>query len=574
MRISKFLVLAWICLSAVYSSHAQSVGQIKSDSGYIYGQGASASLHRADNIAVGVIASKIASDSLSSEIVDTYRGRIASVSDRIVIRDEPDASVFRYMKRSDVSVIFSARRQKVREMLSFADDALERLQIDDALRYLYWADVLSRSLPASGEDYSWVRGKMSSVIDGMKAQIVGNVLGDESVLEVLFTYGGQLVSGVDYSFFNGRDWSSVHSARDGIGVIETLGIASADSIKIKYEFSYSDMPHINREVSEVEAVLGDMFYGGKRSVAGRMDDDVPGLIAAKAARVLSQYSPAMDASTGLFSPVAEAEGYRSAVRKICAAVASKRYGSVEDLFTEEGASVFKKLMEYGRAKVLSFDTLSVYSLAGDVYCRGVPMAFSFSDNNRTFVERVVFTFDSSSGKVSNISFGLEREALNDIAGNELWSEESRIILISFLENYKTAYALKRLDYISSIFDNDALIITGRVLNRIYAGEFGKNRYVILTKQSKEQYIRNLEISFRSKEFINIHFSRNQVVKMGKGGEMYGIQIQQDYFSSNYADSGYLFLMVDLNDFHRPVLHIRTWQEEPDPEFGIIGPYHF
>ena len=41
-----------------------------------------------------------------------------------------------------------------------------------------------------------------------------------------------------------------------------------------------------------------------------------------------------------------------------------------------------------------------------------------------------------------------------------------MILISFLENYKTAYALKRLDYISSIFDDDALIITGRVLKNV------------------------------------------------------------------------------------------------------------
>jgi hypothetical protein len=43
---------------------------------------------------------------------------------------------------------------------------------------------------------------------------------------------------------------------------------------------------------------------------------------------------------------------------------------------------------------------------------------------------------------------------------ESWSEYSRVTIINFIENYKTAYALKRLDYIESIFSDNALIIVG------------------------------------------------------------------------------------------------------------------
>lgn len=46
-----------------------------------------------------------------------------------------------------------------------------------------------------------------------------------------------------------------------------------------------------------------------------------------------------------------------------------------------------------------------------------------------------------------------------------WEEDSRICLIRFLEDYQTAYALKRLDYIESIFSDDAWIITGTVLKK-------------------------------------------------------------------------------------------------------------
>ena len=62
--------------------------------------------------------------------------------------------------------------------------------------------------------------------------------------------------------------------------------------------------------------------------------------------------------------------------------------------------------------------------------------------------------------------------------------------------------------------------------------------------------------------------------MGKGGEMYAIQIAQDYYSTHYGDKGYLFLMVDINDPEHPLIKVRTWQPEKDPKFGLYGPGDF
>lgn len=65
-----------------------------------------------------------------------------------------------------------------------------------------------------------------------------------------------------------------------------------------------------------------------------------------------------------------------------------------------------------------------------------------------------------------------------------------------------------------------------------------------------------------------------VVKLAKGGELYSIQIEQDYYSTTYGDHGYLFLMVDLNDAEHPLIKVRTWQPEKDPNFGLYGPGDF
>ena len=92
--------------------------------------------------------------------------------------------------------------------------------------------------------------------------------------------------------------------------------------------------------------------------------------------------------------------------------------------------------------------------------------------------------------------------------------------------------------------------------------------------TKDEYPKRLEACFKRNEFINIHFADNRVRKLGKGGESYAIEIAQDYYSSTYGDKGYLMLMVDINDPERPLIKLRTWQPEKDPQFGLYTPGDF
>ncbi|MEI6143074.1 MAG: hypothetical protein WCP85_27600, partial [Mariniphaga sp.] len=175
-------------------------------------------------------------------------------------------------------------------------------------------------------------------------------------------------------------------------------------------------------------------------------------------------------------------------------------------------------------------------------------------------------------KVSNLTFGLNQVALTQIVENTEWKIPVKLVLLDFLENYKTAYALKRLDYIESIFADDALIIVGKVLETAKTGEnqYLNNKIIKYNRLTKEDYVKRLRHSFLSNEFINIRFEDCNIVKSGKGDEIYGIQIKQDYFSSTYGDKGYLFLMVDLKNYEKPVIHVRTWQPDKDPNGKIYG----
>jgi hypothetical protein len=57
-------------------------------------------------------------------------------------------------------------------------------------------------------------------------------------------------------------------------------------------------------------------------------------------------------------------------------------------------------------------------------------------------------------------------------------------------------------------------------------------------------------------------------------QIYFLEVKQDYYSSNYGDTGYLTLLFDVEDYRKPIIHVRTWQPEPDPNFGIFSPGDF
>ena len=235
------------------------------------------------------------------------------------------------------------------------------------------------------------------------------------------------------------------------------------------------------------------------------------------------------------------------------------------MFTPETFENFNRLVNMGKATVLGKPQIKAFSSNGDVMCRPVPMMFAFANNNRKFSEDVVFHFNEDT-LISNITFGLNKAAITSITSNPRYAVKDQMTIINFLENYKTAFALKRIDYLESIFADDALIIVGKYVKAALSVESPNknNKMVIYSKKDKQTYIKDLRQAFDSQEFINVGFEDSHIEKSAKGGNVYGIEIKQNYYSSNYGDQGYLFLMVDLN--MEPIIHIRTWQ----PEKGING----
>lgn len=272
---------------------------------------------------------------------------------------------------------------------------------------------------------------------------------------------------------------------------------------------------------------------------------------------------------------AESAPLVGAIEKIVYAIVNKKYTGLQDLFTPEGYKMFESLIHYGNARILgkaTRDTYEFYPMKERTVCRSIPMQFSFENGKRKFTEDVTFTFNKE-GLIESLAFGLGSVARKDIFSmqGEAWSDYMKMVVVTFLENYKTAFALKRLDFIETMFDDDAVIIVGHVVKKLEKRREGDSdiienkEHVTYARKTKAEYIEQLRRCFASNQFINIRFANTDVGAVDVGEDTYGIQLRQEYFSTSYGDVGYLYLMVDFLNPDEPIIKVRTWQPERKPD---------
>ena len=601
-----FLFFATTFLISSFS-FAQSVDQIKADrQTYIWGEGSGATLNRADQEALQQIVTQISAqveskftilkDELTKAgksdfseearlMMSTYSNATLSNTERIVLGNEPDAKVFRYIKRTDLSKVFEQRKRKIIDFTSTAENAAQNGQVADALKYYYWALALLRSHPdGSSIEFPDSKGQQKLLLSYIPTRInelfaslkftISDIKDEQGVRTVIIAVntGNRLAANLDYSFWDGKDWSAPVSVKDGVGFMEFYGdnASQRTETQIRAEYIFEGEARIDRELEDVMKRLEQIPF---RNAYFNLKLEKTQLVA------ISNKTTSTEALSSTktrlldikLDSVLNPKFFEDKVDNVIASLKTRNFEGVKSLFTAEGFDMFNKLLGYGQAKPLSNDGYRTIKFGESVICRGPKMSFSFSNNTRKFVEDVVFHFDSK-GMITSLAFGLGDDAVSSIISKTIWSEAQRLTIVDFLENYKTAYALKRLDYIKSIFADDALIIVGNSVKVKPNPEnpFLNNSIIKYNRYSKQQYIKNLEHCFASNEYINLAFDESDIRKAGQDGGRYGIQIKQNYYSTNYGDQGYLFLLVDLTNPNEPMIHVRTWQPEKNKDGSIYG----
>ena len=228
---------------------------------------------------------------------------------------------------------------------------------------------------------------------------------------------------------------------------------------------------------------------------------------------------------------------------------------------------------------------------GTMMVSHIPLIITPEDENfglGTYQEAVV-EFDTK-GQLIDFRFALDAQTAESMERcGTVVDKEKQMIILQYVERFRTDYNQKDISTIEKMFSDDALIITGRVVMAKPQGDQGAQFKVEYNKQNKQQYISNLRRAFLRNKWIDVKFS--QIGENGEDGgcagitqstkdkTKYGVRLRQSWKSSNYSDEGYLFLLWEFpEDGGDPIIHVRTWQPEmvggthqkPDDNISTLG----
>ena len=499
-------------------------------------------------------------------------------------------SVFVYIGKAEVKEILKEieeqekeKQQKEKEKnekdVSFyyseGRKAIKDARVGDALKYLYWSYVLSLgtnvTIGIEGKEVPATRlieTQIDKVLNGISVEAVSyetERINDfqekyKVVLDIVFNYDGikKRATNLDFEYNDGNTKQRGPRVRDGVGTLDLQ--YNLDEVKFQciYKYDSSETPP---DIYDIIKNKGNKKFESATKIIripkSLKDNPVPNQ---PKKEDVSEGEKKIEAVS---TAVRDHNEMQRRMGRIVKAIKGKDYESVEDLFSAEGFDSFKKLIKLGNASIVRVPNEFRFLDFGNLtLCRCITMQFRFR-NNKQFVEDVTFRFNDQN-IVESLAFTLSDVAENDILSKGKWPRDSRLTLMTFLEDYQTAYALGRIDYLERIFSENALIIVGnKVEKKILKDGVVIKENVKYDTVSKAQYIDRLRRHFRTKEYINLNFTDTDFERASNKKEFYGIRVRQEYFSNNYGDVGWLFLLVDLR-YDEPIIHVRAWQNDKLP----------
>ena len=593
------LTLTILAIFTMYS-HAQSIDEIKKNSNYIWGEGNGTTMSDAEGealrqmsvqISVSVYNSSYDEESNDNSVQKAVLQSVSSAKftnvQMRVLEEEPNAKVFCFMPRSEVKKMFEKRANHITNMVDAGKTAESRMMIDEALRNYYWALVLAKTTPEpveiefndkKGEATSLLPIKIKSVLAMINASV--DEIQDGKNLILGFTYNGKPVSSLNFKYNDGQSIVGPIVARDGIGEASMASIPADGKLHLTYELRFRN------EVDPTDSDIAGAFNAGilpniNSSVAIAIKNNSKKKAAAPAlasAEILAA-QPTNDKRSIAMQNADNTDDLQQAVLAVEAAISSNNPKSAFNYFTPEGYTLFANLMAKNGKVTLVGKAQSHNFIIADGYIigRATNIKRQFR-NGKAFMEKLVYRFNPESRKIESVAFALTQRAENDIMNAAAsWPEVSRWAILNFMEDYQTAFALKRTDYINSIFSDDALIITGTILKKLNNAErafdrsksldLGGPKDIAYSQLSKTEYIDRLRKIFNTREYVHLQFEDNvtrmidlPAINGINKGAAFGIEIKQRYESTGYSDDGYLTMVFDTRG-KLPIIHVRLWQPD-------------
>ncbi len=621
--ISKLILplLFAVFISSNTFAQTPDIEAIKAGDDYYWGEFCSQNQNESESAAIDQLLSKIAvniessftnkvSESITDNqgeykqevegIVKTYSS--AQLKNLKTFKEPRDCGiyVFRYIKKSSVNEIFENRKQLVKDIFDKAEEFEEEGNYANALKYYYFSIVLLNSIPEStlmhnGDNlYTEPGFRIPDIIQSVRFEILSDeMLTDkEREITVAVLVDGEKAETLDFSFWDGNNSVSAKSI-DGTATINLYGSSTQfNSLRISVKYSYYENKDEIKEVGDLwELVRRPPFNYPKE-----LDLDQP-ITQQKKEELKEKVTLEPMNESFTLNTFMEEFAQTDAVQEVQQAVDVEELKEIvpdhlknlQAYFNEEKETDEWKEDEFLDNKLASLEKFNNLSISNNTSksdinktmegweFRQLSSTARYPSVNMQSKEYLVPDFDST-GAMTDINFGIMDGMYEEFRRASKFGKDwdKRQVMIKFVEKYRTAYMTRDLNQLGTMFAEQAVIITGRVLkvdetasnNFAYEQNQPSQPDVEYLRQTKQEFLERQKVLFASKPDIHLGFSTFNIIRKNNQEGIYGISMRQSYTSTNYSDEGYLFLLIDFND-EEPKIYVRAWQPKEWSEAALV-----
>lgn len=544
-----------------------------------------------NSIEENVSADKIELKRRCESILKTYSS--ASLTNAELTKRRTDKEIiFQWsIPKSEVQKIFSSRLHQAEGLFYSAEEAESKNQLEQALRWFYQADLLFRSVPATFQqnqsginELSCIK-KITEVLNGLEFHLIDDWLESDS-RKVTFGvfYKGKSVSSLKVHYDNGFDWIPTEINHSELLIWLDGSAKSKNNVVLEIEYKFSSHKDQNSTVSEIWDLVAKPKFDSRKSLSfAKETHSETELPKPQEAEVKLESKIELQKAKGFGVKIEFEEncpkGFKENSPKSCASLVKQfKDGKIseESVFADKFAvGKAKDILRLTKPKPQSENlNLKSYKNSEGWEVREIPVNLS-KKGLGGIVDNLVMDFDEN-GKITDVNFSIGEADFQQFyeVGQEVDDWEKRQKIVKFLETFKTAYNSRQIKVVEQMYSDNAEIIVGKVIRSQPLSVEIKSHlpqerieYLHFTKQD---YIRRLGNIFSENvnSFLYYQYDQLEVIKGARGSEIYGVHVRQNYISQNYADEGYLCLVINFGE-EPPLIHVRAWLPQEWSEDQLI-----
>lgn len=529
------------------------------------------------------------------EILRTYTEALNTVVKKDIKLSDNEYIASCSLSKSEINKIFEKRKNLIIDLYEQGMENEIEGKYGYALKLYYFAALLINSTFYKEIHFgefdliTLLPRKINSILSSLKFKPiqVRKTNPEEVELHLEIYKGEDICNQLEFTFWDGSNQISV-MAKDGKSIFRVKDDAiSNDQLKINIKYNYYDSRNEINEVAAVWNLVTKQKFSNDKLIDLKRAQDLDNSIA-----------ETIKTDSSSKNKIALNEQFKLNIKdkKDCNVIKEISEEAITLITLMDNHDIEKIGMHYSEDtflvnKIIDIVRYNNISIAGELLevelnntfgdyweLRSIPVITKYSSIKKQSFETIILDF-APDGKLYDVNFAIMDNLYNKFVeqGNRIDDWGNRQIIVKFAEKYRTAFLSRDIKTLESIFADEAVIITGR----IFKNKKGENRYsevyaklsdnqpdIEYLRHSKTEYLNWQKTLFDSYTDIYLGYSTFNMFKKNSQDSVYGISMRQNYNSTNYADEGYLFLLVDFTE-DDPQIYVRSWQPQEWDESSLI-----